>query len=108
MTVLGSLIGTGISGYTLYYTAYKLGWSLYPVIWTGIAVWTVWRLVAKNVSFLDMSLPSGQPWYYVVPEMLIGLIPLYLFYTKFGITGLIVSFVLNLVFGIFSTLVLKI
>jgi len=108
MTVLGAFIGSGISAGTLYYTAYKLGWTLYPVIWTSILVSTVWRFIASKVSFLDMSLPRGQPWYYIVPEVLIGLLPIYLYYVKFGVTGLIVSFVLNLLFILFSFFFLKI
>ena len=80
---------------------------MYAAIWSSIAVYTVYRLIAKNVPFLDMS-QSGAPPSVTVLEFLIAMIPLVLYYKKFGVTGVLISFVLNVVAALVTVLVLKI
>jgi hypothetical protein len=96
MTIFGAILGSGIHAGTIYLTAYKLNYTLYPVIFIGMLVNLFYRAVAKQVTYLDQS-TAGQPSYLLMIQFAIGLIPLYLFFNKFGITGSIVSFVINII-----------
>ena len=102
MTILGAFVGTAIQTGAVYVPVYMWNYTLYPAIFIGIAINTLYRAVAKQVPALDQS-TLGQPSYLLVLEFLIGLAPTYLFYNKFGITGLIVSFVLYLVAAVVSS-----
>lgn len=94
MTIEGALIGGVVSAVTVYYVTYVRNFGMYAAIWTSIAVFTLYRLIAKHVPFLDMS-QTGQPVYISVLEFVIGMIPIVLYYKKFGITGVLISAVLN-------------
>lgn len=99
MTILGALLGSGIHAASVYVTAYQLNYTLYPVIFIGIAVNLFYRALSKQISELDQS-TAGQPAYLLMIQFAIALVPLYLFFNKFGWTGSIVSFVLNLIAGV--------
>ena len=107
MTIVGALLGSGIHTASVYVTAYQLNYTLYPVIFIGIAVNAFYRAIAKQVPYLDQS-TAGQPAYLLMIQFAIGLIPLYLFFNKFGLTGSIVSFVLNLVAAVMISYVFHI
>jgi hypothetical protein len=108
MTITGALIGGAVSAGTVYYLTYVRNFGMYAAIWSSIAIYTVYRLIAKNVPFLDMSPQHGQSMYITILEFLIGMIPLVLYYKKFGVTGVLISFVLNVLAGVVTVLVLKI
>jgi len=107
MTIQGALLGGLVSAGTVYYVTYVRNFTMYAAIWTSIAVYMVYRLIAKSVPFLDMS-QVGQPTWLMVVETLIGLVPIVLYYKKFGITGVLISGVLNVFAAVVSGLVLKI
>jgi len=96
MTIEGALLGGLVSAGTVYYVTYVKHFGMYAAIWTSIAVFTIYRVIAKSVPFLDMSPQPGQPMYINVLEFAIALIPLVLYYKKFGVTGILISAVLNI------------
>jgi hypothetical protein len=108
MTIQGALIGGVISAGTVYYVTYVKNFGMYAAIWTSIAVYTVYRLISKQIPFLDMSPQHGQPMYITLLEFIIGMIPMVLYYKKFGVTGVLISLVLNIVVGVVSVLLLRI
>jgi hypothetical protein len=95
MTIEGALIGGAVSAVTVYYVTYVKNFGMYAAIWTSIIVYTLYRVIAKYIPFLDMTPQPGQPMYVTVLEFLIGLIPIVLYYKKFGITGILISAFLN-------------
>jgi hypothetical protein len=97
MAFMGSLIGALISAGTVYYTAYRLNYGMYTVIGISIAVFAVYKFISSYVSFLNTATPANQPWYLSMLNFLVGIVPSLIYYFKFGITGIIVSAVLNII-----------
>lgn len=108
MAFMGSLIGALISAGTVYYTTYRLNYGLYTVIGISIAVFTVYKFIASYVSFLNTATPSNQPWYLSMLNFLVGLVPSLIYYFRFGVTGIIVSAVLNIIAAVILAIFLKI
>jgi len=98
MTIAGTVVSIAVSTASVYIPAYKLGYTLYPVIFIIIAVNTLYRLLTRSIPALSPSF-NNQPITLTVVEMVVSLAPLVLLYKKFGLYGIGMSFLINILFG---------
>ena len=90
---------TGGSLALVYFPAYKFGYSM----WTCILIWTVGWLVLTKVLGLIPASQKFNP-YYLIFEVPISLLPAYLFWKKFGLSGLGYSFLASLAVNLLRSL----
>jgi len=100
MDIVGALVLTAGSSALAYYPSSKFGYSLWP----SIGIWTFGFLIVAAIVSRVFPQPRNQTVF--VGEMLLSLIPAYLFYTRFGLAGLGYSFLASIAFGLFRAYVL--
>lgn len=100
MDIVGALVLTAGSSALAYYPGHKLGYSM----WTSIGIWVVGFLVVAAI--VSKVFPKTTNNSILIGEIFLGVIPAYLFYTKFGWTGLGYSFLASIGLGLFRAYVL--
>jgi len=100
MDIIGALVLTAGSSALAYYPSYQYGYSM----WASIGVWVVGFMVLAAI--VSRVFPKTTNMTVLVGEMVLGLIPSYLFYTRFGWSGLGYSFLASIGLGLLRKYVL--
>jgi len=100
MDIIGALVLTAGSSALAYYPSYSYGYSMWP----SIGVWVLGFLVVAAIVSKVFPKTTNKTVFF--GEMVLGLIPAYLFYTRFGWSGLGYSVLASIGFGLFRTYVL--